>query len=62
MKMSLEDHLTRCIQAIEKTPDRNMLSGIGDLMDSKMKDFVRNRLKAEALSFLEAYRRFPITE
>jgi len=62
MKMPLEDYLARCAQAIEKRPNRNMLAGMGELMDDKTKDFVRTRLKSETLSLLELYRRFPVTE
>jgi predicted nucleotidyltransferase component of viral defense system len=60
MKMSLETYLSECITAIEKTPGKNMLHGLGELMDNKMKDFVRARLKEDVLSLLELYRKFPI--
>jgi len=62
MNMPLEEHLARCVKAIEKMPGRNMLAGLGELMDNKTKDFVRNRLKSETLAFLELYRQFPVTE
>jgi len=61
MKMPLEDYLERCIQAVKKIPDRNMLAGLGDLMDNKTKEFVRAKLKSEALTLFELYSKFPIT-
>jgi hypothetical protein len=60
MKMPLDTYLSECSKAIEKTPGKNMLHGLGELMDNKMKDFVRVRLKEEVLSLLELYRKFPI--
>jgi predicted nucleotidyltransferase component of viral defense system len=60
MKMTLDIYLSECITAIEKIPRKNMLHGLGELMDNKMKDFVRTRLKEDVLALLELYRNFPI--
>jgi hypothetical protein len=61
MKMPLYDYLGQCIRKIEKIPERNMLHGLGELMDGGTKNFVRTRLKSEVLSLLELYRNFPRT-
>jgi predicted nucleotidyltransferase component of viral defense system len=61
MQMPLGDYLEECIKKIERIPKKNMLHGLGELMDNKMKDFVRTRLKDEVLSLLTLYRNFPIT-
>jgi hypothetical protein len=61
MKMPLYDYLGQCIRTIEKIPEKNMLHGLGELMDEGTKKFVRTRLKSEVLSLLELYRNFPVT-
>jgi predicted nucleotidyltransferase component of viral defense system len=60
MKMPLYDYLGQCSKEIEKIPEKNMLHGLGELMDDTMRNFVRTRLKGEVLSLLELYRTFPI--
>jgi hypothetical protein len=48
------------MRKIEKVPEKNMLHGLGELMDDRVKSFVRSRLKSEVLSLLEIYRAFPL--
>jgi hypothetical protein len=60
MKIPLYDYLGQCIREIEKMPEKNMLHGLGELTDDAMRNFIRTRLKSEALSLLELYRNFPI--
>jgi predicted nucleotidyltransferase component of viral defense system len=62
MKMPLSDYLGECMRKIEKVPEKNMIHGLGDLMDDGVKSFVRGRLKSEVLSLLEIYRAFPLEE
>ncbi len=51
---SLKDYLEICIAIIEKLKDRQMLEGLGELLDEKMKIFVKNKLKAELIFLLKA--------
>jgi hypothetical protein len=37
------------------------MQGLGELMDHKMKTFVKNELKKETLSLLRFYKEHPIT-
>jgi predicted nucleotidyltransferase component of viral defense system len=60
MGMPLSDYLGECMSKIEKVPEKNLLHGLGDLMDDKVKNFVRSRLKSEVLSLLDIYRAFPL--
>lgn len=60
MNMPFEDYVTKCIARIEKIPSKSLLNGIGELVDNKMKSFVREKLKSETLQLLKIYRDFPI--
>lgn len=60
MNMPFEDYVTKCIARIEKIPAGSLLNGIGELVDNKMKTFVREKLKSETLQLLKIYRDFPI--
>lgn len=48
-EMSFRDFLQKCIEALEKLPDRSILAGMGELLDAKQKDWVRAELKAETI-------------
>ncbi len=60
MKMSFTDYLERCIKSLESMSDKGLLQGMGELMDNKMKIFVRTKLKSEAIGLLKFYKNFPI--
>lgn len=60
--MTYSDYLQKCIETLESVPDRNLLNGIGDLIDEKMKTFVRNKLRNEILILLNFYKAYPITD
>jgi hypothetical protein len=60
MKQSLPEYLDRCIKAMAKVPRNHILDGMGDLMDEKTKDFVRNKLLPETTSLLQFYRDYPL--
>jgi predicted nucleotidyltransferase component of viral defense system len=61
MNMPLADYLQKCIDTLEKTSDKGLLNGLGELLDDKMKSFVRNKLRTEILTLLRFYKEFPIT-
>ncbi len=60
MGMPLSDYLEKCIDTLERMPDRGMLNGLGELMDDQMKKFVRTRLRTETITLLKFYQQFPI--
>jgi predicted nucleotidyltransferase component of viral defense system len=60
MKISFPDYLQNCIDALENLSNKSLLNGIGDLMDDKMKTFVRNKLRNETITLLKFYKEFPI--
>ena len=52
-KMSFQDLLQKCIDLLEKTSDRNILSGMGELLDEKQKDWAKKKLRTEAIFLLK---------
>jgi predicted nucleotidyltransferase component of viral defense system len=49
MKMPFADYLQNCINILSNLSDKNLLNGIGDLIDDKMKHFVRTKLCNETI-------------
>lgn len=60
MGMPFDSYLQKCIDILYRLNDKGMLNGLGELMDSNLKKFVRTKLRTETISLLEFYRRFPI--
>ena len=61
MKMPFADYLQNCIDTLSSMPDKGLLNGIGDLLEDKMKNFVRTKLRTETITLLRFYKEFPIT-
>ena len=62
MKMPFPDYLQNCIDILNNLSDRSLLSGIGDLIDEKIKNFIRTKLRTETITLLQFYQEFPITQ
>jgi predicted nucleotidyltransferase component of viral defense system len=60
MEMPVNDYLDKCIQSLESVSDRILLQGLGELMDDKMKRFVKTKLRPEVIALLKLYKNFPI--
>lgn len=60
MKMPLTDYLQKCINRLESLSDKGLLQGLGQLMESSMKQFVQNKLRSETISLLKLYQEFPL--
>jgi predicted nucleotidyltransferase component of viral defense system len=61
MKMPFSDYLQNCIDTLDNLSDKGLLNGIGDLIDDKMKIFVRTKLRSELIFLLRFYKEYPIT-
>jgi len=59
-KMPFADYLQNCIDTLNDLPDKGILNGIGDLLEEKMKKFVRAKLRNETIILLKFYKEFPI--
>jgi predicted nucleotidyltransferase component of viral defense system len=62
MNIPYEDYLQKCIDTLEDMKDIGLLQGVGELLDNKMKTFVRTKLRTETISLLRFYKDFPIFE
>ena len=62
MKMDSSAYLQKCIHRLEAMSDKGLLHGIGELMDSETKKFVRTKLRTETIRLLKFYKEFPIRE
>ena len=51
--MTFKEFLQKCVDSLEKMTDQNILSGIGELLDAKQKDWVRNKLRTETIFLLK---------
>lgn len=60
MKIPFADYLQNCIDTLTNLSDKNLLNGIGDLVDNKMKHFVRSKLCNETIMLLHFYKEFPV--
>ncbi len=60
MKMPYVDYLQKCIDKLEKTTDKGMLQGLGEILDTEMKRFVKTKLRTETIDLLKFYKVFPI--
>lgn len=47
--MSWRNFLQKCIEALEKLSDRDILAGMGELLDEKQKTWVKAKLRSEAI-------------
>jgi len=52
-KMSFKEFLQKCVDSLEKITDQNILSGMGELLDAKQKDWARAKLKSETIFLLK---------
>lgn len=55
-EMPYPDFLDKCIILVEKTPNRSILSGIGELLDEQQKVWAKNHLRDELLFQLKLHR------
>ena len=51
--MTFKEFLQKCVDSLEKMTDQNILSGMGELLDAKQKDWVRSKLRTETIFLLK---------
>lgn len=52
-KMSFKSHLKKCIEFVESLSDRNILSGMGELLDEKQKAWAKSNLRKDTIFLLK---------
>jgi len=60
MDMPLSQYLQTCIEHLEGMSNKGLLQGMGELLDSKMKRFVKTKMRSELIKFLKLYKKYPI--
>jgi hypothetical protein len=53
--MKFKEFIQECLYLLDKMSKQNILSGIGELMSEKQKDWVRKKLKLETIFLLKLY-------
>ena len=59
MEMPIEEYLDKCISSIQAISEKSLISGLGELTEGEIKDFVRHGLKDELISLLTMFKAFP---
>ncbi|MCA1758933.1 MAG: nucleotidyl transferase AbiEii/AbiGii toxin family protein [Bacteroidales bacterium] len=60
MEIPFAEYLQKCINLLESMRDKGLLHGMGELMDSEMKTFVKTKLRTETITLMKFYRDFPL--
>jgi len=55
--VSFNEFIERCIKQLEKKSNKLILSGIGELLDAKQKNFVKTKLKEDTIFLLKMYQK-----
>lgn len=59
MGMSIEQYIDKCIERVKDISDNSLISGLGELTDGEMKNFVRKGLRNELITLLTMFKAFP---
>ena len=59
MRMPIEEYLDKCIASVQDISEKSLISGLGELTEGEMKNFVRHGLKDELISLLTMFKAFP---
>jgi len=51
----LKEQLKKCLETVEKINDRDILRGLGEVLDEKEKNWAKKNLKKEVLFLLKNY-------
>ena len=60
MKIPFETYIENCIKHLETMKNKRLLDGLGELMETEMKNFVRTKLLPETINYLKFYQKYPI--
>ena len=59
MGMPIEEYLDKCIESVQGISEKSLISGLGELTDGEMKNFVRHGLKDELIALMTMFKAFP---
>lgn len=58
MQISFNEYIDNIIERLEQIADKSIMNGLGELTDSKMKSFIRTKLRKETIDLLRIYKAF----
>ncbi len=59
MGMPIEEYLDKCIESVQGLSEKSLISGLGELAEDDMKNYVRHGLKDELIYLLTMFKAFP---
>ena len=59
MGMPTQQYLDKCIESVQGMSEKSLISGLGELTEDEIKNFVRHGLKDELISLLTIFKAFP---
>ena len=59
MGMPTQQYLDQCIESVRGISEKSLISGLGELTEDEMKNFVRHGMKDELISLLTMFKAFP---
>ena len=59
MGMPIEEYLDKCIESVQGISEKSLISGLGELTEGEMKNFVHHGLKDELIALLTMFKAFP---
>ena len=59
MGMPTQQYLDKCIESVQGMSEKSLISGLGEMTEGEMKNFVRHGLKDELISLLTMFKAFP---
>jgi len=62
MNVPFADYLQQCIDMLEKTSNKGILNGLGEIMDEETKKFVKLNLRTDTIDLMKFYKEFPIVK
>jgi len=57
--MPIADYLDKCIESMQQLSEKSLISGLGELTEGDIKEFVQHGLKDELISLLKMFKAFP---
>ena len=57
--MSVSEYALKCAQQVRSASPKLLMQGLGEVLDAKMKAFVRTKLIEETATALELFAAFP---
>jgi len=54
-EMDFKEYIKKCVENVHKIDEKHILQGLGEILDSSLKNWVKNHLKKELIFLLNFY-------